>query len=136
MKANGILAWNIDGTTGGLTVLTGSPFQVGVAIYSAAFDPSGKFLYATAGPMGGLLGFNVDPNSGALTPIPGSPFSSGSFLGGPTVEPSGRFLFAGDEPNHTIVGFSIDSATGALAALGSPAPLSARPISLTIVKVP
>ncbi len=88
------------------------------------------------GPLGGLLGFNVDPNSGALTSIPGSPFSSGSFLGGPTVEPSGRFLFAGDEPNHTIVGFSIDSATGALAALGSPAPLSARPISLTIVKVP
>jgi len=136
LEANGILAWNIDGTTGGLTVLTGSPFQVGAAIYSAAFDPSGKFLYATAGPMGGLLGFNVDPNSGALTPIPGSPFSSGSFLGGPTVEPSGHFLFAGDEPNHTIVGFSIDSATGALTALGSPAPLSARPVSLTIVKVP
>jgi 6-phosphogluconolactonase len=136
MEANGILAWNIDGTTGGLTVLTGSPFQVGVAVYSAAFDPSGKFLYATAGPMGGLLGFNVDPNSGALTPIPGSPFSSGSFLGAPTVDPSGRFLFAGDEPNHAIVGFSIDSATGALTALGSPAPLSARPVSLTIVKVP
>jgi 6-phosphogluconolactonase len=136
MEANGILAWNIDGTTGGLTVLAGSPFQIGVAIYSAAFDPSGKFLYATAGPMGGLLGFNVDPNSGALTPIPGSPFSSGSFLGGPTVEPSGHFLFAGDQPNHTIVGFSIDSATGALAALGNPAPLSARPVSLTIVKVP
>ena len=136
LEANGILAWNIDGTTGGLTVLTGSPFQVGVPIHSAAFDPSGKFLYATAGPTGGILGFNVDPNSGALTPIPGSPFSSGSFLADPTVEPSGRFLFAGDEPNHAIVRFSIDSATGALAALGSPAPLSARPVSLTIVKVP
>jgi 6-phosphogluconolactonase (cycloisomerase 2 family) len=136
MAVNGILAWNIDGTTGGLTALTGSPFQVGIAIYSAAFDPSGKFLYATAGPAGGILGFNVDPNSGALTPIPGSPFSSGSFLGGPTVEPSGRFLFAEDPTKHAIAVFTIDSATGALAALGSPASLGARPISLTIVKAP
>jgi 6-phosphogluconolactonase len=136
LEANGILAWNIDGTTGGLKVLTGSPFQVGVAIYSAAFDPLGKFLYATAGPAGGILGFNVDPNSGALTAIPGSPFSSGSFLGGPTVDPSGRFLFAEDPTKHAIVGFTIDSATGALAALGSPASLGARPISLTIVRAP
>jgi 6-phosphogluconolactonase (cycloisomerase 2 family) len=136
MTANGILGWSIDGTTGGLTVLTGSPFQVGAAIYSAGFDPAGKFLYATAGPAGGILGFAVDPNSGALTPIPGSPFSSGSFLGGPTVEPSGRFLFAEDPTKHAIVGFTIDSATGALAALGSPATLGAQPISLTIVKAP
>lgn len=136
VSANGILAWNIDSATGGLTSLAGSPFQAGAAIFGAAFDPSGKFLYATAELPGGILGFNVDPNSGALTPIPGSPFSVGSFLGGATVEPSGRFLFAEDESNHAIVGFSIDSATGALAALGSPAPLSARPISLTIVKAP
>ncbi len=134
MAANGVLGWSIDGTTGGLTGLTGSPFQVGAAIYSAAFDPSGKFLYA--GSAGGMFGFDVDANSGALTPMPGSPFSPSSVLGGPTIEPSGRFLFAGDGKNSVIVGFSIDSATGALALLGSSTPFSAHPMSMTIVKAP
>ena len=135
MAANGILGWSIDGTTGGLAVLPGSPFQLGVAIYGGAFDPSGKFLYASAS-AGGILGFSVDANSGALTPIAGSPFASSSVLGGPTIEPSGRFLFAVDGKNSAIVGFSIDSATGALAPLGSPTAVSAHPMSLTVVKAP
>jgi 6-phosphogluconolactonase (cycloisomerase 2 family) len=135
MAANGILGWSIDGTTGRLAVLPGSPFQLGVAIYGGAFDPSGKFLYASAS-AGGILGFSVDANSGALTPIAGSPFASSSVLGGPTIEPSGRFLFAVDGKNSAIVGFSIDSATGALAPLGSPTAVSAHPMSLTVVKAP
>ena len=136
MAANGILGWTIDGTTGGLTALTGSPYQPGVEVFGAAFDPSGKFFYASAGPAGGILGFTVDQNSGALTPVPGSPFSSSSFLAGPTVEPSGQFLFAEDPKNQAIIGFTIDSATGALTPLGNPTAVGAQPISLTIVKAP
>ncbi len=50
VAANGILAWNVDATTGKLIAMPGAPFLPGVATYNATFDPSGRFLYASAGP--------------------------------------------------------------------------------------
>ena len=134
---NGVMAWSIDSITGGLTMLAGSPYQAGtLAFGTGTFDPSGKYLYVSAGAPGGILGFNVDANSGALTPLSGSPFASTSVVSSPVVEPGGRFLLASDTKNKAIVGFSLDSATGELTPLGSPTPSGSVPITLTIVKVP
>jgi 6-phosphogluconolactonase (cycloisomerase 2 family) len=136
LAANGILAWSVNSTTGGLTVLPASPFQPGTATFGQAFDPSGKFFYVSAGAAGGILGFTVDSASGALTPLPGSPFAPGSVLNGLAVDPSGRFLFAEDLHNKTINGFKMDAATGALTPLGSPTAINAGIVSMTLVQVP
>jgi len=134
--ANGILAWSVDGATGSLAALPGSPFAAGVATFDPALDPGGRFLYVSAGATGGILGFNVDANTGALTPLASSPFSSGTALLGPVVDPSGRFLFAMDSQNSAIAGFNLNATTGALTALGNPTSVGAQPESLTIVKAP
>jgi 6-phosphogluconolactonase len=136
LAAQGILGWSIDGTTGKLAVLPGSPFAPGAASFGATFDPAGKFLYVSAGPGGGISGFSVDSNSGMLTPLASSPFFSGSDRLGPTLDPSGRFLFAVDTKNSAIAGYSVDAMTGTLTALGSPTALGAHPGPLIIVKAP
>jgi 6-phosphogluconolactonase (cycloisomerase 2 family) len=134
--ANGILAWSIEATNGALTPLTGSPYQTGLETYGAALDPSGKFLYTSAGLAGGILGFRVDATSGALTLVTGSPFSPEFVLSAPSMDPSGKFLFTADGQSSVIRGFSIDSQTGVLTPLGTSTPLAVRPISMTIVKAP
>src|SRR6202008_1772940 len=117
--------------TGNLTVLGGSPFQIGVEAYGGAMTPSGKFLYLTAGPAGGIDGLSVDSTSGALTLLPGSPFVPGSVFGSPAIEPGGKFLFAQDA-NSAITAFRIDGASGALTAVGVPAPATGPAISLVV----
>jgi len=46
-RANGLLAWSVDSTSGQLTPLASSPLQPGLATYGEAFDPTGKFLYVS-----------------------------------------------------------------------------------------
>ena len=70
-----LAAFAIDGTTGALTPLAGSPFDGGEAPYAAAVDPDGRFLYVNNDDVDQQSVFSVDPASGQLTPIPGSPFS-------------------------------------------------------------
>jgi len=88
--ANGILAWNVDATTGALTPMTGTPFLPGVATYGATFDQAGKFLYVSAVVSGGILAFSVDANAGALTPLSGSPFFAPSFLAPLVIDSTGQ----------------------------------------------
>jgi 6-phosphogluconolactonase (cycloisomerase 2 family) len=134
--ANGIRVWSIDGTSGKITVAPGSPYQVGLAIDNAAFDPTGKFLYGSGRETEGITGFDVDANSGALTPMPGSPFSPNSGLGAFTVDPSGRFLIVEDTTNQTLIEFAIESGTGMLTPSGGSVSLSANEPIINIVKAP
>jgi len=64
--------YSIAPTTGILTPLSGSPFQVRAA--ALATDPAGAILYASGAT--GIMAFTVDA-SGGLTPIAGSPFPGG-----------------------------------------------------------
>jgi 6-phosphogluconolactonase len=132
--ANGILGWNIDGTTGELKGLPSSPFGAGIATLSTVLDPAGKFLYASAAD--GIRGFTVDSNAGVLSPISGSPFFTGSDLVDLVVDPSGQFLFALDIHSSAITGFRVDATTGALTALGNPTPLGSKFGLFAIVQAP
>jgi len=119
-SAGNLSAYAIDGTTGALTPLQGSPFQTAIELpHGLATEPSGRFLYVT-NYSGSTEVFAIDATTGALTAIAGSPFSgtSGSYTF-PSVDPSGRFLFDtafGDWPEAPGVVFvsSIDPASGAL----------------------
>jgi 6-phosphogluconolactonase len=136
LAANGILAWNIDATTGALTPMTGAPFLPGVRTYTATLDQAGKFLYVFAGASGGILGFSVDGNTGSLTPLNGSPFFVPSFLAPLVVDASGKWLITGSGADNAINVFSLDATTGIPTALVSTTPAGARPGWMTIVPGP
>jgi DNA-binding beta-propeller fold protein YncE len=72
---NNIAAFSIDGATGALAPVSGSPFAAGNS--PAAFALSGNFLYAVNPGDGTVSAYRIDSGNGTLTPLPGSPFGSG-----------------------------------------------------------
>ena len=116
-----ISGFSIDGTTGALTALVGSPFALPDANGQdqIATSPDGKFLFA-AGTSGSVYSFSINSASGALTSVAGSPFTVGAPVYCVAVDPFDRFVYAhGTDGN--IYGFSLNQTTGALTAIsGSP----------------
>jgi 6-phosphogluconolactonase (cycloisomerase 2 family) len=124
--------FDIDGASGALTPLPGSPFTSNTSgcIFGGAdavADLMGRYLYASHDSVLAISGFAIGPTTGNLVEIAGSPFpehgSTGcNFTGqitGLTTEPTGRFLYVGntstDTSNvHTISIFSINAGNGAL----------------------
>ena len=99
----GIGALGVNGSTGALSGVTGSPFPGDDAPFIVRVHPSGHFLYTeNIDPTGAngitlqsVSGFPIDPNTGALTvPVPGSPYSPqvNSTIGGLAVHPSGNYV--------------------------------------------
>jgi 6-phosphogluconolactonase (cycloisomerase 2 family) len=125
----------IDATTGSLTAIGGSPFNIqGSGGGNLSIDPAGKFLYASTS--SGATAFAVNQTTGALSAIVGSPFSDGSVLRASIVAPSGKFLYAsGNTTQYTISVFAIDSASGALTPMaGSPflSPINSEAYSIAV----
>lgn len=95
----GIAGYSIDGNTGALTPISGSPFTLGSTvgrkiIAGLAVDGAGQFVYAYDGYNGQFWVFTIDANSGALTLLPGAPFSDyrlqGNFF---AMDPTGQFFY-------------------------------------------
>lgn len=122
-----VWGFTIDGTTGALTSMPGSPFatQGNSQPDGIKADPSGKFLYVALSNAGSIAAFTIDGTTGALTAIPGSPFATAPTPFTQTYEltisPSGKFLYAFNFNGNTIGAFTIDSTTGVLTTVaGSP----------------
>jgi len=119
-----ISGFTIDGTTGALKLISGSPFsdQDGQESFTQPFAlvvaPSGKFLYVTNHGSSTISVFSVDAVSGALAKITGSPFaipppsecSARPF--GAALGPGGQFLYVADNGCDAISIFSLDAGTG------------------------
>lgn len=123
---SGVLGYSIDPTTGNLSPLPNSPYQM-VANgqpTQLVFDPTGRFLYTVLTAANSIAGFVKDSATGVLTPIPGSPFLSESGSNPQTtaidVHPSGQFLYAFNWNAGNISVFSIDSSTGVLSPAAGP----------------
>jgi 6-phosphogluconolactonase (cycloisomerase 2 family) len=117
-----ISAFSIDGATGALTPVAGSPFAAGALMNWVAFTPSGKYLYASnsASTENDVYGFVVN-SDGSLTGVPGSPYAAGTYPGQLAVSPSGKYLYVPNWDSSDISAYSINSATGALTPIsGSP----------------
>lgn len=79
-NANTVSAFTINGTTGALTAIAGSPYSVGAGAsgcLSVDTDPSGKFLYATNYLNNYVAGFAINGTTGELTSLAGTPFATG-----------------------------------------------------------
>lgn len=112
------LAFTIDGTTGALTPVSGSPFaNPGFAANRLKVDGTGHYLYASEGTItGDVFGYLIDQNSGSLSPILGSPFAIAATHF--DVDPAGKFLLSVDGGSSQINVFPIEQGTGTL-LLGS-----------------
>ncbi len=118
-----VAVYSVDGTTGALTPVAGSPFDSGGAgSESATPDPTGQFLYITNSQSNTVSGFSVNTTTGALTPVAGSPFASqGTEPLYESMDASGRFLYVLNSNSQNIAALALNSATGALTPVtGSP----------------
>jgi 6-phosphogluconolactonase (cycloisomerase 2 family) len=131
--SNNVSGFDINPTTGVLTLIPGSPFATGGtssgtgAGMSLERVPNGQFLIATNGFSGDITVFSIAPN-GALTPIAGSPFPvlpppSFGAAGGIKVSPNGQFLAV------TLSGTDDQVAMFSIASNGALTPVSGSPFS-------
>jgi DNA-binding beta-propeller fold protein YncE len=118
----GILIFKVN-PNGSLALVTNTPVPTAGSPNAIVVDPSGAYLYSSAGV---IDAFSIDPSSGALTPLPGSPFvpspgTCGTASAVGLADSFGRFLYTGDAQLYAASGFSIDPTTGTLSEVtGSP----------------
>jgi 6-phosphogluconolactonase (cycloisomerase 2 family) len=126
-----VLAYSIDGTTGALAPLTGSPFAVGPQPLAVSIEPQGKFAYVSliGGPT--IAGLTINSTSGALTQMAASPFPAQNPLG-VGIDFSGKFLYVSNPNLNSVGAYTIDGTTGALTAIGSPTAAGTGPIGIAV----
>jgi 6-phosphogluconolactonase (cycloisomerase 2 family) len=129
-----VSAFSINGTTGALTPIAGSPFAIlangGPA--QLATDPEAKYLYVPMSSGTAVFGFGID-STGVLSPIAGSPFMVGSQPNSVAIDPTGTFLFSADFDGNDVSILGIDASTGTLMPVsGSPVPVANNPVQVAI----
>src|SRR5712664_2110503 len=116
-----VSAYTIDGATGALTPVAGSPFPAGSNPRSVTVDPTGRFAYVANFFSGNVSGYIIDGTTGALTPVAGSPFLAGGTPFTVTVDPTSRFAYVANQFSNNVSAYTIDGSTGALTPVaGSP----------------
>jgi len=141
--ASEISGYAIEGNTGTLTELAGSPFPddggcpSGTAsLRGLTTEPTGRFLYALDGnPFFHISIYSINAGNGVLTHVKDTgPISNGFVYGKLRTDPSGKFLYAaGDE----LIGFSINPVSGDLTVLpGSPFPIGVNVAAFDLAVTP
>jgi 6-phosphogluconolactonase (cycloisomerase 2 family) len=130
-----VSAYTVDGTSGALTLIPGSPFTAN-SPNSVTVDPTGQFVYIASFISNSVSAYTIDGTTGALTPVPGSRcltsdlsncFPAGSGPHSVTVDPTGQFVYVANQGNgvpsvlSAVSAYAINATTGALTAIpGSP----------------
>ncbi|HUS12242.1 MAG TPA: beta-propeller fold lactonase family protein [Pyrinomonadaceae bacterium] len=119
--ANSVSAYAINGSTGALTEVEGSPFATGIGPIAVAVDRAGKFAYVANGRSGNfsdtVSAYSINATTGALKLVNTAPAGRSS-LQSITVDPSGKFVYTtsggSKVSSFEIDAFTVDAATGAL----------------------
>jgi len=127
VTGSSVSIYGIDPNTGSLTsiqtVYGGSPI-------SAAFDPTGSFLFAANVNSNNISAFTINQSSGILSPASGSPFPSGPNPQSVAITQNGKFLYVPNGNGASVSGYAINPATGSLAPIpGSPFATGAVPVT-------
>lgn len=121
-----IFAYRINPTSGRLTSVAGSPYQGGRDITSLAFDPSGKFLFATRALSGDVSVYEANAASGTLALVANSRVNGRPVWA--AADPIGRFLYIlslqptkyGQQYSAWVIAETIDATGGALTPVQHP----------------
>lgn len=149
-KVNSVYAYAIDGVSGALTAVPGSPFTVTGGSENSmgpgrpVIDVSGRFLFVLNSwlspswePISALSVFSIDADTGVPSPVPGSPYvfddptDYANHATDAIPDPSGRFVYISTVSGN-IRTFEMDQATGALAAAGPVAKMERSPSRIVV----
>jgi DNA-binding beta-propeller fold protein YncE len=87
-----VVAYTVDGITGALSLVDGSPFPAGTGAFGVAVDPSGQFAYVTNFGSNNLTAYRIDGLTGALAAVGNVPAGSVpvsiAVTAGPTPPPA------------------------------------------------
>lgn len=114
---SGIFVYAINAGTGGLSLVSGSPFRTGASPSAYTVDPTGRFLYVANSKPGDIWAYTINETTGVLTEISGSPFAAGSSSSALSTDVNGQFLFVANQGANNVSAFTINVNTGALTAL-------------------
>ncbi len=125
---SGVFAYSVDGITGALTAVPGSPFPTWTNGNNIAIEPSGRFAYISNPSDTRIKVYSIAASTGALAEVQNATISSGGINPSiPVFDPGGQFLFVANElaslgaKTGAIGAFRIDAATGKLTPVpGSP----------------
>ncbi|MDQ2901594.1 MAG: beta-propeller fold lactonase family protein, partial [Acidobacteriota bacterium] len=132
-SSNNVLGYTVNGATGALTPVAGSPFAAGTFPISVTVDPAGKFAYVTNELDNTISGYSINAATGALTPIAGSPFATGARPFSVVIDPTGKFAFVANANDNNLSGYAINAVTGALTPVpGSPFAAGFLPTTLAV----
>ena len=92
VSGSNISAYSIDGSTGALAGIAGSPFAAGFNASEAAITPDGAYLYITNASGNSVSAYSIAAD-GTLSAIAGSPFAAGSHPQMAAVSPDGAYLY-------------------------------------------
>ena len=127
--SSGVAGFAINQTTGALTPLAGSPFNLGIA----QIRTNGKFLVGVAEIQDAgasaidshVYVYSINSTTGVPTAVSGSPFVTTNAPYDVTVSPNGKYIYLPEVvvggTAAAMEGFQMDTTTGSLTALsGSP----------------
>ncbi len=127
--SSGVAGFAINQTTGALTPLAGSPFNLGIA----QVRTNGKFLVGVAEIQDAgasaidshVYVYSINSTTGVPTAVSGSPFVTTNAPYDVTVSPNGKYIYLPEVvvggTAAAMEGFQMDTTTGSLTALsGSP----------------
>jgi 6-phosphogluconolactonase (cycloisomerase 2 family) len=117
--SNNVSVLAVNGTTGAMAPIAGSPFPAGTDPRSLAMDPAGRYLYVPNVTSGDVSAFSIDATTGALKQLAGSPYPAGSGPLSVEVDDSGRFVYVANSASNNVSIYRIDAATGRLTTVGT-----------------
>jgi 6-phosphogluconolactonase (cycloisomerase 2 family) len=134
----GLRGFRIDGASGALSPIGGSPFDLkGSGFYAVHFDEVNKYLYVMwpAHKGAGFVvcdAYEMDANSGEL-----SDRGPCTVPWDRVIAPEGKFAYAANRDASNISAFSVDGNSGALHEIaGSPYPAGNTPAFVVMVPAP
>jgi cysteine-rich repeat protein len=124
-NGNTVSVFRLDGTTGVLTAVPGSPYAVGACPTGLACTPDARHLYVADFCADAISIFDVNPATGVMTPNPASPYLLGVGSATPfdlEIDPAGARLFVSQDTSGNVGVFDIAGSGALTSAAGSPFP--------------
>lgn len=113
--ADNVPILGINGGTGSLSPVSGSPVAAGATPIAVAVAPNGSFVYVANQGSSNVSAFTMATNTGILTSI-GS-VAAGTQPNSIAVDPSGKFVAVNDQASQDISLFSINPTSAVLTPL-------------------
>ena len=137
-SSSNISGYTINGSTGALTLVPGSPFTGPMNPVWVTVEPNGQFLYAASQGDNKIYVFSINPANGALTPVPNSPFATGVSPRAIAIDSIGSNLYAINSGDNSLWMYNIAGSFGQLNTFNTcgngsqPCPTGTAPMGMAL----